>query len=170
VKFLNCRFVSLFALIAAFAAIIPSAAAYEAVTLAIPSLNVESTITEFPLNGSGWEMDPWENAVGHLQGTAWFDEPGNIALGGHSTMPDFTPGVFISLNEVSVGDEVVVQLGGEMRKYSVTGITSVSPDDLSILYPTPAERLTLITCDITSYDKSSELYLRRTVVTAERIA
>jgi LPXTG-site transpeptidase (sortase) family protein len=169
VKLLALRFTLFITLITASVMLIPSTAAHDSVTLAIPSLNIESHITEFPLNGIGWEIDPWESAVGHLQGTAWFGEMGNIALSGHSTLPDLTPGVFIALNQVNLGDEVIVSVGGETRQYNVTSITTVLPDDLTVLYPTFAERLTLITCDTTSFDSESQLYLRRTVVVAERV-
>src|SRR5262245_59524718 len=113
--------------------------AYEGVSLSIPGLQIESHIIEFPLNGSGWDIDPWESAVGHLEGTAWFDESGNIALGGHSTLPDFSAGVFIALDQVAIGETIIVRVNGEERQYSVSGITHVTPDDLSVLYPTATE-------------------------------
>jgi sortase (surface protein transpeptidase) len=43
-----------------------------------------------------------------------------------------------------------------------------TPDDLTVLYPTTDERLTLITCD--SYDFLQDAYLERMVVIADRIA
>lgn len=143
--------------------------AYEGVTLSIPTLQIESRIIEFPLNGTGWDIDPWEDAVGHLEGTAWFGESGNIALGGHSTLPDFSAGVFGALDQVALGETIVVHVNGEEQLYSVSGITHVTPDDLSVLYPSANEQLTLITCDTSSFDSESSTYLRRTIVRAQRI-
>jgi LPXTG-site transpeptidase (sortase) family protein len=163
------RLAALLILIGFVTLIVPITAADDAVTLFIPSLNVVSTIIEFPLDGKGWTIDPWEGAVGHLQGTAWFGEVGNIALGGHSTLPDQTPGVFYLLDHMTIGDTIIVQVGAQEQRYTVTSISSVTPDDLSVLYPTEGERLTLITCDTTSYDDQNEVYLRRTVVIAEQI-
>lgn len=146
------------------------AAADDNIVLSIPALNASSGIIEYPLNGRSWDIDPWYTGVGHLQGTGWFDNGGNIALGGHSWMPDRTPGIFVSLHTLKQGDIVTVTYAGAERQYTVTGVTSVAINDLSVLYPTSGERLTLITCDAASYDKNSNLYLRRVIVTAERTA
>ena len=44
---------------------------------------------------------------------------------------------------------------------------TVAPDDMSVLYPTAEDRLTLITCD--SFDYLSFTYLERIVAIAERV-
>lgn len=150
--------------------IVPATTAQDTPVLSIPALNVRSAIGVFPLNGVSWDIDPWHTGIGHLQGTAWFDAPGNIALGGHSWMPDQTPGIFVNLHQLQAGDTIVVTVGGVERQYSVSGVRSVSMNDMSILYPTRSERLTIITCDAASYDANTQIYYRRIVVTADRIS
>jgi LPXTG-site transpeptidase (sortase) family protein len=101
-----------------------------------------------------------------LQGTAWVDVPGNIALGGHSEYPDGTPGIFNGLYGVNIGDPIYLNVNGSQRRYIVTEKRSVRFDDLSVVYPTTSERLTLITCDIPSYDAGTSFYWERLVVVA----
>ncbi len=155
--------------LAVMALIIPTTYAAEgAVQVSIPSLDVQMGVTEFRLNGTGWDIHPWETSIGHLQGTGWFDAPGNIALGAHSWMPDRTPGLFVNLHTLSAGDEVIVNVNGEERRYNVTSVSSVSMNDLRVIYPTDHEQLTLITCDSSSFDPNSEMYYQRIIVTAQR--
>jgi LPXTG-site transpeptidase (sortase) family protein len=138
------------------------------VAISIPTLGVQSIIREFPLNGVSWDIHSWERRVGHLQGTAWFGEAGNIALGGHSQMPDLSAGIFAELDQLQVGDAIIINLGAEERRYVVTGVTTSSANDLTPLYPTYDERLTLITCDTLTYNRKTQSYMRRVIVTAER--
>jgi len=149
---------------------VTTAQAQDGPVITITALNVSSGVGVFPLNGYSWDIDPWYTGIGHLQGTAWFDTPGNIALGGHSWMPDQTPGIFVALHRLQVGDSIIVTVGGQERHYAVPSVGSVSLNDLTVLYPTSHERLTLITCDAASYDEDSNMYYRRVVVTADRIS
>jgi LPXTG-site transpeptidase (sortase) family protein len=144
------------------------AAAVEGTRLSIPALNVDNVVSEFPLNGVSWNIDPWFGGVGHLQGTGWFDQGGNIAIGGHSWMPDRTAGIFVALHTLQPGDVITVSHAGGERQYTVSSVTSVAITDLSVLYPTGGEQLTLITCDGASYDRNSNLYQRRVIVVAQR--
>lgn len=148
----------------------PAAYAHEGVTVSIPALNINSGIARFPLNGISWTIRPWEQGIGHLEGTGWFSDGGNIALAGHSVMPDSTPGIFSQLHLMNVGDEIVVEAGDGQRSYTVTSIGNIPINDLTVLYPTGGERLTLVTCDANSFDSQSQSYLRRVIVVAERTA
>ena len=145
-----------------------AAPARDAVEIQIPALGIDANITEFPLDGTSWAISPWETGIGHFQGTGWFDAPGNIALGGHSWMPGNMPGIFYKLDTIQRGDEVIVYVNGEERRYAVSKITSVPLNDLSVVYPTTTEQITLITCEPGSYDPNSARYERRVVVTARR--
>lgn len=135
--------------------------------LSIPSVGIHSKITEFNIVGGTWGIDPWERRIGHLEGTAWAD--GNIALGGHSRMPNGKPGIFAGLNQVQVGDTIKLNDGFGERQYNVTEIKIVPDTDISVVFPTSNERLTLITCDVNSFDEATGYYLQRLVVVAERM-
>ncbi len=139
-------------------------------TLTIADINLNSKIVEFPLGTSTWVIRAWEKHVGHLAGTATFDNPGNILLAAHSTYPDGSAGPFYQLDQLSVGADITVFDGMTERHYSVTAIQSVSEYDTSILNPTSDERLTLITCELDSYDSATQEYTNRLVVTAQRVS
>ena len=130
--------------------------------LSIPTANIYSPVKTFYLDGVSWAIDAWEQQVGHLQGTAWLGSPGNIALGGHSRLPDGRPGIFAGLYGVKIGDPVFL---GD-RRYVVSEILEVNYQDLRVVYPTTSERLTLITCDVPSFDPETNLYYERLVVIA----
>ena len=136
----------------------------------IPSVGMRVGITTFPLDGISWAIDPWEPLVGHLQGTSWVDGNGNIALGGHSLHPDGRAGIFNSLYNVSLGDEIIVQEGNIVRRYIVNDIRVVAHTDISVVYPTAHSRVTLITCDIPSFSPDTGLYGERLVVIADAIS
>jgi LPXTG-site transpeptidase (sortase) family protein len=142
-------------------------------TLSIPSLNVTASIVEvnlrqFPNGKMTWDTQALGMNVGHLENTAWLDTPGNIVLGGHSELAQRTQGVFYMLVNIKMGDSIMLTRGEDTRQYIVTQIYQVDFDDLSPVYPTASELLTLITCDTGSYNTSNGNYNRRMIVVAER--
>jgi LPXTG-site transpeptidase (sortase) family protein len=126
-------------------------------------------VTTFYLDGVSWAIDPWEEVVGHLQGTAWLNQTGNVVIGGHSEMPDGTAGIFHRLYNVGIGDEVFLQDADLTRRYIVVNILSVDYRELSVVYPTTQNRLTLITCDIPSYVAEQNIYYERLVIVADEV-
>lgn len=138
-------------------------------SIRIPSIGVQSAIKVFPLDGVSWAIDPWDPLVGHLQGTAWLDRVGNIALGGHSEYPDGRPGIFYRLQNVGIGDEIFIREGDTEFRYVVVNTFSVDYRDVSVVFPTSQNRLTLITCDIPSYVAEQNWYYERLVVQADRV-
>ncbi len=145
---------------------LPAAPASGGTTLSMPTVNVFVGITTFPLDGYSWAIDPWEKRVGHLQGTAWFDTGGNVVLGGHSTFPNGKRGIFAGLYQLNIGDPIIVNVNGGEQHYVVTEKLTVHYDDLTVAYPSGDTKLTLITCDIPTYDAATEFYPERLVVIA----
>ncbi|MFN8372744.1 MAG: sortase [Anaerolineae bacterium] len=146
---------------------LPSTAALIPTTLYIPSAGIYAPVVEVFLDGTSWDIRNLGTNVGHLQGTAWLDTPGNMVLSGHVEMADGRQGVFATIEDLTQGDLLVLQHGDEERQYSVRSVFRVQPDDLSVLYPSTTEQLTLLTCD--SYDFLQNAYLERVVVVADRI-
>jgi sortase A len=139
------------------------------VQLVIPEADIAAFIVDIPLNNVGsWDMTGVERNVGHLQGTAWINAPGNIALAGHLETEEGTPGVFAHLEELTAGDVIMLILpDGTRRSYRVEAISTTATDDLTPIYPTLEDRLTLITCY--TFDAVSSIYLERLVVSAVRV-
>ena len=80
------------------------------------------------------------------------------------------PGTFYNLSQLAVGSEITLFDGSVNRLYSVVNIQSVNEYDLSVTLPTADERLTLITCDIGSYNPDTGEYANRLVVIAQRVS
>lgn len=146
---------------------LPSPTALPEARVLIPTAGVNALVVNVYLDGESWDVSQLGEYAGHLQGTAWINTPGNVALAGHVEMRDGRPGIFARIEELRMGDPVILTQSGVEQRYAVTDIKRVSPDDLSVLYPTSNDRITLITCD--SYDFLQNTYQERIVVVAERV-
>lgn len=133
-----------------------------------PTAGIDTPIIQSYLNGESWDIQDLGRYAGHLQGTAWMSQTGNIVLAGHVEMVDGRKGVFSAVSELSIGDPLILVQGQERRVYNVSDILHVEPDDLTPLYPTSNDRLTLVTC--TGYDFVEDIYQQRLVVVAERVS
>lgn len=134
----------------------------------IPAAGIFAPVIRVYLDGVSWNVDNLGTNVGHLEGTAWMGSgTGNIVLSGHVEMSDGSAGVFASIDDLNAGDLIALTEGTESRNYAVTEVYTVAPDDLSPIYPSTTDRLTLITCD--GYDFLQNAYTERVIVVAERI-
>ncbi len=79
-------------------------------------------------------------AVGHLDGTAWPGQSGNVVLAGHRDT------FFSPLKRVQVGDVITLRTRGGDFTYLVESTSVVPPGDVQVLQPTGRPTLTLITC------------------------
>ena len=102
--------------------------------LDIPSLQLQVPILE------GTDDLTLDRAVGHITGTAWFSNGGNIGIAGHRD------GFFRALKDIHVGDTIDLHLQQGSTHYLVDEIQIVSPDDVSVLEPRAKSSLTLVTC------------------------
>jgi sortase A len=92
------------------------------------------------------EGDDWEQlkkGAGHHIGSANPGERGNCFISGHN---DIYGEIFRYLPDVQVGDEITVYAGEQPYRYTVRATRVVEPDDVSVMYPTSAPILTLLTC------------------------
>lgn len=140
----------------------------EGTSLFIPSAGIYAPIVQAYLDGSSWDVSRLGTNVGHLEGTAWFTQPGNVVLSGHVELSDGRQGVFSNLNDLQVNDIIVLNSNNQERRYVITNISSTTPDDLEPVMPTPEDRLTLITCG--NYDFFQDAYLERLIVVAAPIS
>jgi sortase A len=100
----------------------------------IPRLGIDAPVRE------GAHDDTLRVAVGHIGGTARPGQGGNAGLAAHRNT------FFRPLRDVKVGDTVVVTTDAGSFTYRVDGLRIVDPTEVSVLDPTPAETLTLVTC------------------------
>lgn len=148
---------------------LPTSTALPQAILYAPTAGINSPIVDVFMDGQSWDVSELGSNVGHLQGTSWFGQPGNIGLAGHVELFDGRVGIFRNLEKMSKGDPIVLSLGDLKQNYKVISVKRVKPDDLSVLKPSTVETITLITCDIGAYNLLQNAYLDRVVVIAERV-
>jgi LPXTG-site transpeptidase (sortase) family protein len=92
--------------------------------------------------------------LAHFLGTSLPDKPGNTFIYGHSTNelraktnPTNPEYAFTFLNNLDIGDEIIVDYNDATYTYSTQKIKMVEPTDISPIYTTSeAKNLTLMTC------------------------
>ena len=81
------------------------------------------------------------HAVGHLPGSAFPGEPGNVVLAGHRD------GLFRPLREVRDGDHLRLTTTDGTFDYRVTSVEVVEPERTEVIDPAPGrQQVTLVTC------------------------
>jgi LPXTG-site transpeptidase (sortase) family protein len=120
--------------------------------LAIPRLGLTSIVVE------GAEEPQLRLAPGHIRGTSFPGEGGNIGIAGHRDT------FFRPLRFARKNDTITVTTRSKEYLYKVVSMTIVSPNDISVLYPQNRETLTLVTCYPFNYVGSAP---KRFVVKAE---
>jgi sortase A len=102
--------------------------------IAIPRLGLSAVVIE------GSTALILRRAVGHIVGTGFAGQAGNIGLAAHRDT------FFRPLRNIKLDDIVILTtLRGEYR-YSVLSTRVVSPSDVAVLNPDGREILTLVTC------------------------
>jgi len=104
----------------------------------IPKIGVDQAVVE------GVGVEDLKKGPGHYPGTPLPGEAGNAAIAGHRT----TYGApFNRLDELKQGDPITVRTRAGIFRYEVSESSVVSPDQVSVLDPTPDNRITLTTCN-----------------------
>ena len=102
--------------------------------LRIPKIDLEVAV----LNGT--DDVALNRAVGHIEDTALPGTDGNSGIAGHRD------GFFRGLKDIAPEDVIELETLRGKEKYRVERIWVVAPEDVSVLDPTPARSLTLVTC------------------------
>ncbi len=102
-------------------------------------LRIASTGMEVPVFDST-SKTALNRGTGHVAGTALPGTDGNIAIAGHRD------GFFRSLNDITIGAQIELTTLQGQQRFRVTELTIVDPLDVSVLEPTEATVITLITC------------------------
>lgn len=115
----------------------PQAAAREGDLLGrieIPRLNLAVVILQ------GTTAQTLRLGAGHIDGTAFPGEPGNVGIAAHRDT------FFRPLQNIRAGDEILLQTASGFSSYSVESLQIVDPSDVAVLAPSSASTLTLVTC------------------------
>jgi len=81
-----------------------------------------------------------DRGIGHLDGSAFPGETGNVVLAAHRDT------FFRSLRNIHQGDEITFTTPAGPREYEVESTEIVDPTDISVAGETASPTLTLITC------------------------
>lgn len=111
---------------------------------AIATIRIDKIDVYLPV-AEGVDLATLKFALGHMPETAELGTIGNAVVAGHRSHSFGS--YFNRLDEIVVGDEIVVQAGGSTLTYEVYETLIVEPDDLSVLRSSSNHKvLTLITC------------------------
>jgi sortase A len=102
--------------------------------LRIPRLRLEVAVLP------GTDDRTLDRGVGLIEETAPPGIDGNTGIAGHRD------GFFRGLKDIVTGDAIEMDTLDETNAYRVERTWVVTPDDVSVLDPTPAPALTLVTC------------------------
>ena len=102
--------------------------------IAIERLGIDAIVAE------GTRSRTLRRAVGHVSGTAFPGEPGNVALAGHRDT------FFAGLRNVRPGDRIEMTTPDGQFEYRVVSRSVVGPERGEVLAATDTPTLTLITC------------------------
>jgi sortase A len=102
--------------------------------LRVPKINLEVPVF------NGTDDLTLDRGVGRILGTAQIGTPGNLGIAGHRD------GFFRGLQEIAPGDVLELVRPDSSDRYTVSQIRIVAPEDTSVLNPTGAPTLTLVTC------------------------
>ena len=135
----------------------PAASPGPVYSLDIPRLKLHSGVVQV-------EWEPPLFVVGQVSTSAWVTK-GNSVLVGH-VRGAAGYNVFIHLDQLEPGDEIVANSRGTPYTFVVTDKQQLPEDDLSPTEPTRAARLTLMTC-AGDWNPLTQDYSDRLWVTAE---
>ncbi|MCQ3931408.1 MAG: hypothetical protein DPW16_13205 [Chloroflexi bacterium] len=135
--------------------------------LLIPAAQVYTDVTEVYLTQAGWDVANLGQKVGYLEGTARPGSERHVILVGHVELRDGTPGVFAKLDELTLGDIVILYTGEREIRYTVTQVFETDANDLNVIAGIDNDLLTLITC--ANYSFLSNTYRTRVIVQAKKI-
>jgi sortase A len=102
--------------------------------LAIPRLHVRAMIRE----GTGDRT--LSLALGHIPGTAFPGQRGNVGVAGHRDS------LFRGLRDIAANDEITFETPRASYVYRVESTQIVKPRQIEVLDPGPSPELTLVTC------------------------
>jgi sortase A len=102
--------------------------------LRIPKIRLEVPVLP------GTDDRTLDRAVGYIEGTALPGTDGNLGIAGHRD------GFFRGLKDIATGDVIELDTIQGTDVYRVERTWVVNPEDVSVLDPTSARALTLVTC------------------------
>jgi sortase A len=102
--------------------------------LSIPRIGLSAVVLQ------GSDDHTLRVGLGHIETTPLPGEPGNVAIAGHRDS------FFRPLRNVQVGDDIMLDTPARRVHYRVSSFRVVNSSEVSVIDPTSAAVLTLVTC------------------------
>jgi len=141
-------------------------AASRAFRLEIPSVNIDLPVITAHFAAGTWDFSHIFYQAGYFEGTPLPGIGGNLVIGAHSEFANRVPGPFYHLSDIQVGAQITIVYHGQSYVYQVTNTWAVDPSDVSPIYNSSGDTLTLMTCS--GYDDG--VYRTRLIVRAVRVS
>lgn len=116
---------------------LPTPGPEQAVRIQIPAINVDAPVVQ----GDGWEQ--LKKGVGQNISSPNPGQNGNIILSAHN---DIFGEIFRDLDQLEIGDQLVLFTSQRAYTYSVLDTKIVEPDEVSVMAQTSKPTVTLISC------------------------
>lgn len=116
---------------------IPTVGPEQAIRLQIPSIHVDAPI----VMGDSWEQ--LKKGIGQHINSTNPGKPGNLILSAHN---DIFGEIFRHLDQVKIGDEVIVFTNQRTYTYTVVDSKIVEPTYVEVMAPTHQPTVTLVSC------------------------
>lgn len=104
----------------------------------VPDVDIRYPVVE------GTTADILKKSLGHFEGTALPGEVGNFCVAGHRNSSYAR--YFNRLDEVNIGDEIIVETRTNKYTYIVTKTFKIHENQTEVLDQTDDKKITLITC------------------------
>ncbi len=110
--------------------------------VSIPRIGLDTAIEMGGFSYGTWDV-PRYNAVFYWPVSGVPGTAGNIVLAGHV---GYAGTIFNQLPQAQIGDLIYLTAGSGVHTYQITEIHTLLPHETWVMFPTPDETLTLITC------------------------
>ncbi|HVZ67395.1 MAG TPA: sortase [Patescibacteria group bacterium] len=105
----------------------------------ISSVDIDLPVEPAKIVDGYWETS--DTTASHGEGSLNPGQGGNVVIFAHARM-----GLFYPLKDVKKGDIVYVLTTNKWYRYKISSVSSVLPNDVTVVAPTKKEVLTLFTC------------------------
>ena len=102
--------------------------------LRVPSIDLEVPVFD------GTDEVTLNRGAGRIEGTSLPGQQGNLGIAGHRD------GFFRQLNDLALGDRIVIDTLDLSSTYIIEDLRVVEPSDVWVLGPTDSQTVTLVTC------------------------
>jgi LPXTG-site transpeptidase (sortase) family protein len=139
----------------------------EVTRIVIPILMLDTVVKYVPFDGASWMIAGLRQEVAWMGDTSWPGLGSNTGLAGHVTVAGMGDGPFRHLDELPVGELVLLYTENNIYTYQVRESKITDDGDMSVIQPTDNSQISLITC--VDWDQENHTYQNRLVVIADLI-